>query len=176
MSAVERLGRLDACAVSDALDKLGASGTVNDLAPLTGPAKIAGRVVTVKLVAADGTPAKRHLCTAAVEAAQAGDVIVVEHHSRDDCAGWGGILSTAAKAKGVAGTIVDGLARDIDESRERGYPVFARAAIRFLHVRRHRLRPAGGSWRKIGTCPSPLAASMCDPAISSSPIPAVWCS
>ena len=128
MTAVERLRQLDACAVSDALDKLGVAGTVNGLAPLTGPVKIAGRVVTVKLVAADGTPAKRHLCTAAIEAAQAGDVIVVEHHSRDDCAGWGGILSTAAKAKRLSGTIVDGLARDIDESRELGYPVFARAA------------------------------------------------
>ena len=53
-----------------------------------------GRTIT-----ADGTPAKRHLCTAAVEAAHPGDVIVVEHHARDDCAGWGGILSTAAKAK-----------------------------------------------------------------------------
>lgn len=126
MSAVDRLSKLDACAVSDALDKLGASGTVNGIAPLTGPVKISGRVVTVKLVAAGNATPKRHLCTAAVEAAEPGNVIVVEHHARDDCAGWGGILSTAAKTRGIAGTIVDGLARDIDESREAGYPVFAR--------------------------------------------------
>ncbi len=134
MSAVERLSRLDTCAVSDALDKLGERGTVNGIRPLTGPAKIAGRVVTVKLVelvkinGAEGATPKRHLCTAAIESAQPGNVIVVEHHARDDCAGWGGILSTAAKERGVAGTIVDGLARDIDESRAAGYPVFARAA------------------------------------------------
>lgn len=128
MSNVLRLSRLDTCAVSDALDKLGANGTVNGIRPLTGPAKISGRVVTVKLVAADGATPKRHLCTAAIESASPGDVIVVEHHARDDCAGWGGILSTAAKERGLSGTIVDGLARDIDESREAGYPVFARAA------------------------------------------------
>ncbi len=134
MSAAERLSRLDTCAVSDALDTLGERGTVNGIRTLTGPAKIAGRVVTVKLVelvtinGAKGATPKRHLCTAAIENAQPGNVIVVEHHARDDCAGWGGILSTAAKERGVAGTIVDGLARDIDESREAGYPVFARAA------------------------------------------------
>ena len=128
MSGVERLNRLDTCAVSDALDKLGERGTVNGIRPLTGPAKIAGRVVTVKLIASEAAMSKRHLCTAAIEAAAPGDVIVVEHHARDDCAGWGGILSTAAKERGIAGTIVDGLARDIDESREAGYPVFARAA------------------------------------------------
>ncbi|GMR24398.1 MAG: RraA family protein [Acidobacteriota bacterium] len=128
MTAVERLARLDACAVSDALDKLGERGTVNGIRSLTGPAKIAGRVVTVKLIASEGAMSKRHLCTAAIEAAAPGNVIVVEHHARDDCAGWGGILSTAAKQRGIAGTIVDGLARDIDESREAGYPVFARAA------------------------------------------------
>ncbi len=131
MTNVERLNRLDTCAVSDALDKLGERGTVDGIRPLTGPAKIAGRVVTVKLaelIAAEGVTPKRHLGTAAIEGAEPGNVIVVEHHARDDCAGWGGILSTAAKKRGIAGTIVDGLARDIDESREAGYPVFARAA------------------------------------------------
>jgi 4-hydroxy-4-methyl-2-oxoglutarate aldolase len=128
MTSVTRLSRLDTCAVSDALDKLGERGTVNGIRPLTGPAKIAGRVVTVKLVAAYGATPRQHLCTAALEAAGPGDVIVVEHHARDDCAGWGGILSAAAKHREIAGTIVDGLARDIDESRDIGYPVFARAA------------------------------------------------
>jgi regulator of RNase E activity RraA len=128
MTSVSRLRRLDTCAVSDALDKLKERGSVSELRPLTGPAKIAGRVVTVKLAADDGRPSKRHLCTAAIEAAEPGDVIVVEHHARDDCAGWGGILSTAASHRGLAGTIVDGLARDVDESRELDYPVFARGA------------------------------------------------
>ena len=66
------------------------------------------------------------MCTAAIEASGPGDVLVVEHHDRSDCAGWGGILSRAAKAVGIAGTIVDGLARDVDEAREVDYPVFAR--------------------------------------------------
>jgi regulator of RNase E activity RraA len=92
------------------------------------PGKIAGRVVTVKLVEAKGRQATRHLCTAAIEAANGGDVIVIEN-PRLDAAGWGGILSAAAKTKGVAGVVCDGAARDVDESRELEFPVFARAAV-----------------------------------------------
>jgi len=89
--------------------------------------RIAGRVRTVKLEAAKGRTAARHLCTAAIEAAAPGDVIVVEQRSGIDAAGWGGILSVGAKTKGVAGVIVDGPARDIDEATELGFPVYARA-------------------------------------------------
>lgn len=46
-----------------------------------------------------------------------------------DAAGWGGILSTAAKLRGLAGTIVDGPARDRDESDAIGYPVYARSVV-----------------------------------------------
>jgi 4-hydroxy-4-methyl-2-oxoglutarate aldolase len=70
--------------------------------------------------------ASRHLGTAAIEAAQPGDVIVVEQRSGIDAAGWGGTLSLGASLKGVAGVIVDGPARDVDESRQHNFPVFAR--------------------------------------------------
>jgi 4-hydroxy-4-methyl-2-oxoglutarate aldolase len=44
---IARLAALDTCAVSDALDKLGLPGAVVGLSALTGPAKVAGRVVTI---------------------------------------------------------------------------------------------------------------------------------
>ena len=129
MTTTERLARLDSCALSDALDRLGLSGAVSGIRPVTGPYRIAGRVVTVKLVAASGQAMKQHLATAAIEASGPGDVLVIEHRSRDDCAGWGGILSRAARARRIEGTVVDGAVRDVDESREIGYPVFARGAV-----------------------------------------------
>ena len=129
MTETERLTRLDTCGVSDALDRLGLTGAVPGIRPLTGLHKIAGRVVTVKLVAAEGRTSKQHLATAAIEASGPGDILVIEHRSREDCAGWGGILSRAAKARGIAATVVEGSVRDVDESREIGYPVFARAAV-----------------------------------------------
>lgn len=124
---VQRLQALDSCAVSDALDSLGLAGTVTGIARQATGERIAGRVVTVTLGAErpEGHPV-RHLCTAAIEAAAPGDVIVVEQRSGIDAAGWGGVLSNAAKVRGIAGVIVDGPARDIDESHEIGFPVFSR--------------------------------------------------
>jgi 4-hydroxy-4-methyl-2-oxoglutarate aldolase len=158
---VERLARLDTCAVSDALDRLGLPGAVNGLRPMWPCPRTVGRVVTVKLKRAGGRPLSsgkpssgdqsrggqppiarsenaspaseppthpaRHLGTAAVEAASPGDVIVVDHGGRLEAAGWGGILSLAAKVKGVAGVIVDGACRDVDESRDVELPIYARA-------------------------------------------------
>jgi regulator of RNase E activity RraA len=124
-----RLGQLDTCVVSDALDKLGFTGVVPGLARLSTDSKITGPVLTVRLEIANGRTAERHLCTAAIEAARPGEIIVVEHHSRSDCAGWGGILSRAAGMRKIAGVIVDGICRDIDESRELGFPVFGRGVL-----------------------------------------------
>jgi 4-hydroxy-4-methyl-2-oxoglutarate aldolase len=124
-----RLARLDTCGVSDALDRLGIQGAVLGLKPMWPCPRIAGQVITVRLRKAEpGEHAPRHLGTAAIEAGGPGSVIVIEHHSRDDAAGWGGILSLAARLKGVEGVIVDGTCRDVDDSRDAGFPVYARAA------------------------------------------------
>ena len=105
---VQRLLKLDTCAVSDACDRLGLPGAVLGIPPTSPPAKIAGRVVTVKLGDANGRTARRATSAPrAIEAANAGDVIVIEN-PRLDAAGWGGILSAAAKTKGVAGVVCDG--------------------------------------------------------------------
>jgi 4-hydroxy-4-methyl-2-oxoglutarate aldolase len=123
-----RLHRLDSCAVSDALDKLGLPGAVTGIQRLSTDRRIAGRVLTVKLGPAEGRANTRHLCTAAIEAAQPGDIICVEQRTGIDAASWGGNLSIGAQVRQVAGVIVDGPARDIDESRQLGFPVFARSA------------------------------------------------
>jgi len=127
-----RLGRLDSCAVSDALDRLGLAGCVTGIAPQTSARRIAGLVHTVRLVAkgAAAAPAgpPRHLGTAAIEACRPGEIIAVEQRSGIDAACWGGILSQGAKIKGVAGVIADGPVRDVDEARQIDFPVFARTA------------------------------------------------
>jgi 4-hydroxy-4-methyl-2-oxoglutarate aldolase len=123
---ISRLSRLDSCAVSDALDKLGLKGVVTGIRRLSSERRIAGRVLTVKLDRAEGRSNTRHLCTAAIEAASPGDIIVVEQHTGLDAASWGGNLSIGAQVRNVAGVIVDGPVRDIDESRELDFPVFAR--------------------------------------------------
>jgi 4-hydroxy-4-methyl-2-oxoglutarate aldolase len=140
---VARLGRVDPCAASDALDKLGLKGAVTGLHRFSTERQIAGRVVTVKLERDEGRPAApRHLGTAAVEAAHQGDVIVIEQRTGIDAAGWGGNLSLGAKLRGVAGVIVEGPTRDIDQGRLHDFPVFARD---------HTSRTARGRIVEVGT-------------------------
>jgi 4-hydroxy-4-methyl-2-oxoglutarate aldolase len=124
---VERLKKVDCCAVSDALDKLHLKGVVPGISQLSSSRRIAGRVLTVKLGVGEAPPGKpRHVSTTAIEAAQPGDIIVVEQHSGVNAASWGGILTLGAKLRGVAGVIADGTARDIDEARQHDFPVFGR--------------------------------------------------
>ncbi len=125
---VARLAKLDCCAVSDAMDKLGLAGVVTGLPPLSVARRIAGRAVTVKLGVGDPPPGPpKHLGTTAVQAAGPDDVIVVEQRSGVDAGSWGGILAQAAKVRGVAGVVADGPVRDIDEARALDFPVYARS-------------------------------------------------
>jgi regulator of RNase E activity RraA len=140
-----RLGRLDTCAVCDALDSLSLPGAALGLLAVAAPRLVVGRVITVDLATAAtatetaassapgeagaGAAPRRHLGTAAVDAASPGDVIVVAHHGRTDVAGWGGILSAGAASKGIAGVIVDGAVRDVGQAAGYGLPVYAAAAV-----------------------------------------------
>ena len=122
-----RLAQLDACAASDALDRLGLTGTVTGISRQTTTRRLCGRVITVRMGRYEGQPPGAHLGTTAIEAALPGDVIVMEQRTGIDAACWGGNLSLGAKLRQVAGVIVDGPARDIDEARELDFTVFARS-------------------------------------------------
>lgn len=124
-----RLAQLDSCAISDALDSIGLQPAVVGLLPLSVIKPICGPVITVKLIAGKPEHSPRHLCTAAIESAGSGDVIVIEHSSGVECAGWGGVLSVGAQVNGVEGVVIDGPARDLDEARSLGFPVYGRSAI-----------------------------------------------
>jgi 4-hydroxy-4-methyl-2-oxoglutarate aldolase len=130
---VARLRRLDACAVSDAFDRLKLSGVVSGVPRQSAAGRIAGVAVTVKLDAdsasagslSPGPP--RHLGTAAIESAGPDNVIVVEQRSGIEAGCWGGLLTLGAKVRGVAGVVADGPVRDIDEARMYDFPIFTRA-------------------------------------------------
>lgn len=125
---VQRLRRLDACAVSDALDKLGLPGAVTGLPQRSGNRRIAGRAITVKLGTGEPPPGPpRHLGCTAIEAAGSDDVIVVEQRTGIEAGCWGGLLTLGAKVRGVAGVVADGPLRDVDEAVAYDFPVFSRS-------------------------------------------------
>jgi 4-hydroxy-4-methyl-2-oxoglutarate aldolase len=129
-TGLARLGRLDTCTVSDALDSLGLDGVLTGITPCWPGARVCGRVVTMELAVGPsptGAP-QVHLGVHAISASRPGDVIVIANGGRTAMGSWGGLLSLGAQAAGVAGVVTDGACRDVDEARELGFPVFARAA------------------------------------------------
>ncbi|MBM2811374.1 MAG: putative ribonuclease inhibitor RraA/dimethylmenaquinone methyltransferase [Chloroflexi bacterium] len=128
-SLVDRLQKLDTPAVSDALDHLSLRGAVIGIRAMWPCPRIAGRAVTVKIVPAGLTKPEHHLATPAVESSEPGDVIVIDNAGRTDVSSWGDILSNAAQVKGIRGVVIDGACRDVDGSRDLGFPVYARAGV-----------------------------------------------
>lgn len=125
---VARLRRLDCCALSDAMDRLGLQGVVSGIPHRSGTHRIAGRAITVKLGVGLPPPgAPRHLGTTAVELAGPDDIIVVEQRTGVDAGSWGGLLTLGAKLRSVAGVIADGPVRDIDEAIAHDFPIFSTA-------------------------------------------------
>lgn len=124
-----RLLKIDTCAVSDALESLGLFGAAIGIHSVSVTKPVAGRVITMDLGPFAGIPAARHLGTAAIDAAGAGDVIVVANAGRSDISGWGGVLSAGATTKGIAGIVTDGGVRDVDQAIGYGLPIYAAGVV-----------------------------------------------
>ena len=126
---IERLAKLDTCAVSDALDSLNLKGATWVVRTMLQCPRIAGRAVTMKIKPAGLEQPKQHLGTAPIEAAKPGDIIVVDNGGKLEFSCWGGLLALSAKLKGLSGVVIDGASRDIDEARDLEFPVYARGAV-----------------------------------------------
>lgn len=87
-----------------------------------GVPRICGPAFTVKCEAGD------HLMLhAAIYRAQPGDIIVVE--ADDQFAVAGGNVCAIAQSRGIKGFVIDGVIRDIAQTRENCFPVFAKGVI-----------------------------------------------
>jgi regulator of RNase E activity RraA len=126
---IERLSKLDTCAVSDALDSLALKGATWGVGPLWPCARIVGRAVTMKIKPAGLQQPSQHLGTAPIEAAKPGDIIVIDNGGKLEFSCWGGLLALSAKLKGLSGVVIDGACRDIDEARDLGFAVYGRGVV-----------------------------------------------
>jgi len=88
--------------------------------PLWSPMpRVAGPAFTVRTARHDNL-----MLHAAIYHAEPGDLIVVEAGD-DEMAVAGGNVCAVAQRRGVAGFIIDGVIRDVSESRATGFPLFA---------------------------------------------------
>jgi regulator of RNase E activity RraA len=118
-----RLAALDTPALSDALDRLGIDGQAVGIVALDRGSKLAGRAYTVRMLprGLSGKSVGDYIDTVAT-----GDVVVIDNQGRLEATVWGDILTTIAARNGVAGTVIDGVCRDVRRASELDYPIYAR--------------------------------------------------
>lgn len=124
---IVRLGKLYSAVVADVLDALGyrKQTLAADIRPLTPARQVCGRVFTAQATTVDHVPAKPYeLEIGAVDAMQAGDVLVVDVGNDKTCGFWGELLTTACLFKGVRGVVMSACTRDLWKIRELDFPVF----------------------------------------------------
>lgn len=140
---VERWGEVPASVAADLFAGLTLiDPAIRPLRPFAGRAWLVGSAVTARCEGTD-YGAVHH----AIAAAEAGDVIVVAAGGRPDPAVIGELLGGAARAKGVAGVVVDGAVRDSGRLMQwADFAVFARS-----------VNPRGPSTMDRGSVNEPVA-------------------
>lgn len=103
--------------------------------------KLAGPAFTVRTY-----PGATWALEQALEKASPGDVLVVDAGGRPDLIIMGELMSMRAKQRGLAGVVVDGAVRDIEEIAAIGVNVFARYIC-----------PRSGTHDQIGEWQKPVA-------------------
>jgi regulator of RNase E activity RraA len=122
-TGVGRAALLDTATLSDALDRLGIVGQCYRIRPLDPDFRLAGRAYTVQYGAATNPPGT---VGDYIDDVPDRGVIVLANHGRDDATVWGDILTEIAHRRQLAGTVIDGVCRDIALSSKLGYPIYSR--------------------------------------------------
>jgi 4-hydroxy-4-methyl-2-oxoglutarate aldolase len=128
------LARFSAATVSDALDRIGRPGSMLGISPLFDGAGLCGRAFTVRYVAAGSPPGT---VGDYLDDVAPGEVVVLDNGGRTDCTVWGDILTAMAADRGVGGTVIDGVCRDVQRALGAGYPVYSRG--RFMRTGKDRV-------------------------------------
>ncbi|RKQ58036.1 regulator of RNase E activity RraA [Vogesella indigofera] len=139
---------LDTAGVSDAMDKLGLPGQCLGIMPLDNYRQVVvGPAFTVKYVSAS-SPAGS--VGDFIDDVAAGDVVVIDNDGRSDCTVWGDIMTQYAGLRQIAGTVIDGVCRDVNKALGEGYPLFTRG--RFMRTGKDRVQvEAVGGTVSIGS-------------------------
>lgn len=141
---LERLAKLDTNTVSDALDFLNLKGATYGLRPLWNCPKIVGRASTIQLGPKQDTTPTVHLISPVIASIGTDDRILVISGGTPGISCWGDILANAAKIKGIRGSVIDGMSRDIEGSESINYPVYGRG-ITMISARNRLIQLASGT-------------------------------
>jgi regulator of RNase E activity RraA len=108
--------------ICDAMDRLGAMDY--RIKPLDPNLHLSGPALTVRT-----RPGDNLMVWKAIEVAQPGDILVIATYEHTLNSTIGDLVVMAAKAKGLAGVVCDGMARDVRGIRATGLPTFVLGVI-----------------------------------------------
>jgi len=120
---VARAAKLDTATLSDALDRCGLHGQCLHIKPRSHAFRMTGRAWTL-LYGPAGQPAGT--VGDYIDDVPEGSVVVLDNGGIDDATVWGDILTEIAHRRGLAGTLIDGVNRDVALCLELGYPIYSR--------------------------------------------------
>lgn len=122
---IDGFKKLDTPSITDAMDKMRIYGGLLGIHPVNPGTRICGQAFTVHYVSC-GTEV-RGTVGDFIDDIEPGEVAVLDNNGRLDCTVWGDIMSYYADMHGIAGTVIDGVCRDINVVRELQYPIFSRS-------------------------------------------------
>ncbi|HEY8462750.1 MAG TPA: RraA family protein [Bacillota bacterium] len=120
---INEFKKLDVCCISDALDRLGIRGGLEGIRPVVAGADICGTAFTVHYIPCGmvkGTVGDF------LDDVAPGQVVVIDNGGRTYCTVWGDLMSLTASKMKVAGTIIDGVCRDVPVIQKLQYPIFTK--------------------------------------------------
>jgi 4-hydroxy-4-methyl-2-oxoglutarate aldolase len=120
-----RAARIDTATFSDALDRLGIIGQCYRVKPLDPRFRLVGRAYTLRYGPAGHPPGT---VGDYIDDVPAGAVVALDNAGRDDATVWGDILTDIAHRRGIAGTVIDGICRDVALSLSLQYPIYSRGS------------------------------------------------
>lgn len=118
-----RAALLDTATLSDALDRFGIAGQCQGISGRDPSFQMTGRAFTILCGPAAVPPGT---VGDYVDDVPAGHIVVIDNRGREDATIWGDILTEIAHRRGLAGTLIDGICRDVALCRALAYPVFSR--------------------------------------------------
>jgi 4-hydroxy-4-methyl-2-oxoglutarate aldolase len=127
-SAPEGWQSLSSALLADVLDALGHrhGALPHEIRPLSPAWRVCGRAATLSAVSVAAEPARPYeVEMACIDGLKPGEVLVATTNGDRSSALWGELLSTACRARGAAGVVIDGLTRDAARILAMDYPVFA---------------------------------------------------
>ncbi len=120
---IEAFKKLDTCCVSDAADRLGIPVGLHGIKPVVKGTSFCGQAFTVHYVPC-GTV--KGTVGDFLDDVQPGQVVVIDNGGRDYCTVWGDLMSISSKNRGIAGTVIDGVCRDVPTIYRLNYPIFTK--------------------------------------------------